>query len=337
MGWTVQLHGGAGERMHKTQCTENCCEKKQEMIERMVQTERILITGASGFLGQAVIRQLVQKKQYNITAVISGRHKIDFPMDIQVKVVNLLEEEERTKLIKEARPQILLHLAWDQDHADFRNSSSNIRWLEVSTSLLRCFVEQGGRCILFAGTSSEYDNINGKAQETAQKLQMSMYGECKKAFSSIMENYCTRTGTRYIDARYFTIYGENDPHHFAAIPQAITDFLRDKPVVCKAPNTTRDYIYVEDAARATALLLENDYCGVVNIGSGQPRMMRDVFSLIAKTLGKEHLLSFENEDICELILVADTDILRNRLGFQPESCFKEKMIATINWWKTQKR
>lgn len=211
-----------------------------------------------------------------------------------------------------------------------------MQWLEASTSLLRCFVEQGGECFLFAGTSSEYDNVSGKAQETVQNLQMSMYGECKKAFSSIMKNYCTRTGTRYIDARYFTIYGEDDPHYYAAIPQAISDFLKDKPVICRAPNTIRDYIYVEDAARATAMLLDSGFCGAVNIGSGQPQMMRNVFSLIAKTLGKEHLLSFKNEETCELILVADTDILRNKLGFQPRACFEENMVATINWWKAQK-
>ena len=299
--------------------------------------EKVLITGAGGFLGQAVIKQLARKKQYDITAVISGRHRVDFPVDIHIKTANLLEEAERSKLIEEVHPQILLHLAWDQSHADFRETASNMRWLEASTSLLRYFVEQGGRRFLFAGTSSEYSSISGKAQETVRKLQMSMYGECKRAFSSIMANYCTRTGTQYIDARYFTIYGENDPHHFAAIPQAISDFLRDKPVVCKAPNTVRDYIYVEDAARATVMLLESDYCGIVNIGSGQPRMMRDVFSLIAKTLGKEHLLSFENEDTCERILVADTDILRNKLGFQLESRFEENMITVINWWKTQTR
>lgn len=288
-----------------------------------------MITGASGFLGQAVIRQLAGRDMYDVVAVLSGRRQVSFPEGVRVKAADLLREKDREKLIEDVRPQILLHLAWDQTGSGFRGAASNMQWLEVSTGLLRAFVAQKGQIFYFAGTSSEYDEDSGKAQEVFCRQQMSMYGECKKAFTAIMENYCSRNGVRYIDARYFTLYGEADPHHFGAIPQAITDFLADRPVVCRAPNTIRDYIYVGDAARATVMLLESGLCGSVNVGSGRPRMMRDVFGLIAKTLHKEELLSFENEDRCDLILVADTSVLATVVDVDRFVPFEETMKRII--------
>ena len=81
--------------------------------------------------------------------------------------------------------------------------------------------------------------------------------------------------------------------------------------LCKAPNTIRDYVYVGDAAKAIERILESDYAGPINVSSGQPRAMREVFGFIADTLGKRDLLSFENEDACGLILAGDNRVFFN--------------------------
>ena len=304
---------------------------KCEQMEKV----RIMVTGGSGFLGSRVIDLLAKKGVYDVVAVVSGRRNISLQGGVRAKKADLLSDSECEELIASEKPDILMHLAWNTSAPEYRGASTNMQWLSVSLRLLQSFVKHEGKCFMFAGTSSEYEYDAGKAQETAQAQRMSMYGECKRAFSSVMGNYCSRNGVRYVDARFFTIYGEDDPHYFAAIPQAVFDLLQNKPIVCKAPNTVRDYIHVEDAARAAVMIMESDYCGAVNVGSGKPHMMRDVFHLIAKTLGKEQLLSFENEDRCDLILVADTSVLRDKIGFNPIHDFENGMRETIRWWEAK--
>ena len=163
---------------------------------------------------------------------------------------------------------------------------------------------------------------------------MSLYGECKRAFYHVMRNFCQITGIQCVDARLFTLYGGGDPHYFGAIPSAIHSFMRRQPVVCKSPNTIRDYIYVEDAAKAVTLLVDSKYCGAVNISSGLPLSMHSIFSLIAREMGCEQLLSFENEGLCSQILVGDNRILREVIGMYCFKPFEVGLKETIEWWKS---
>lgn len=294
----------------------------------------VLVTGASGFLGQVVVRQLMEQGAYKVAAVISGRRAVSFPEGVETEVCNLLDEQERTALVERVKPDILCHLAWGQETSDYRSSASNLQWLEASCSLLRIFSACKGQRFVFAGSCTEYDDYSGKAEEEPQKQRMSLYGECKRAFYHVMRNYCTIANMRYVDARIFTVYGEGDTHKFGAIPSTINAFLHKQPVVCKSPNTIRDYIYIEDAARAVVMLAENDYCGAVNVSNGFPLSMRFIFSAIAEKMDCRALLSFENEDECSQVLVGDNNILK-KLGMESFTPFEIGIRKTIQWWKVK--
>ena len=293
----------------------------------------LMITGAGGFFGSAVVKQLSQSEKYRIIAVTSGRKANDFPANVQADSADLLSAGEA--LLARHKPDILLHLAWGRQDGQARNSAANIEWLEASLKLLRAFIENGGKRFVFAGTSSEYEDDDGLRRESAGKVQMSMYGETKRAFAEVAKNYCQRVGVEFVDVRLFTLYGENDRHELGAIPLCIRTLMKDEAFVCKAPNTIRDYVYVGDAARAMEAILDSDYIGSVNVSSGQPRSMRDVFSCIADALGKKDLLRFENETVCGLILSGDNALLRDRIGFSQFTLFEEGIKKTVEWWREQ--
>lgn len=297
--------------------------------------DTILVTGASGFLGNAVITQLVMQKKYHVIAAISGRRDVLFPSEVQVEKCDLLDEIARTRLVERVRPDVLCHLAWGQESSDYRSSPENLKWLEASSSLLRTFAVFSGRRFIFAGSCTEYDNRCGRAQEEPEIQVMSLYGECKRAFYHVMENFCKLMSIQCVNARLFTIYGGGDPHEFGAIPYAIRSFMRKELVVCKSPNTIRDYIYIEDAAKAIDLLVDSNCCGAVNISSGCPLSMRTIFTLIAQEMGCEQLLLFENNDVSGQILVGDNHVLREIIGLKSFTLFEEGIKSTIQWWKSR--
>jgi nucleoside-diphosphate-sugar epimerase len=163
---------------------------------------------------------------------------------------------------------------------------------------------------------------------------MSLYGICKRSFTNTAIHFFQESDIQYVTARYFTIYGGYDYRKIiAAIPVAIQSFLQGKPVVCKQPNNILDYVYVDDAAEATIKILESDFCGIVNIASGLPRMMSGVFSEIADILNCRELLSFEHEDVCRYIHVGDEDILNTKIGYVCRTDFHEGIRKTVQWWK----
>jgi nucleoside-diphosphate-sugar epimerase len=102
--------------------------------------------------------------------------------------------------------------------------------------------------------------------------------------------------------------------------------------VCKAPHNVWDYISVEDAAEAILAIVDKQYRGIVNIGSGIPRIVGDVFKEIAIKMDAGHLFTFDYENTAKEIVVANTDVLNNTIGYTCKVSFDhmlDDMIADI--------
>jgi nucleoside-diphosphate-sugar epimerase len=292
--------------------------------------KKLLVTGAGGLLGQALLPKLAYDK-YDIYALTTDAKRFITPYGVTPFEGNLLEESSRRALISDLRPDALIHLAWDQSEG-FRQSHANLNWLCASLDLLHNFQQCGGKRFLFAGSSSEYDGENGTFSEE-QGFAETQYGVCKRSFTETAYKYAEAFGVSFVAARYFTIYGEHDRHLFGAIPSAIRSFLTDHRVICQSPDTIRDYVYVGDAACATVHLLESSMTGAVNIASGIPRTMREVFSSLAAELNAEQLLDFSANTANAEVLTADIGRMKNELGYTCKTDFHSGLKKTIDWWR----
>lgn len=295
----------------------------------------LMITGASGFLGRAIVDLLAEEGKYRVVAVTSGRREVNFPVGVEVEGVNLLEESAREALMNKIKPDILLHFAWPQEGANYRSSPQNLIWLEASSSLLRHFARNQGKQIIFAGSSTEYGGFSGKMQENNHLSPNSLYGTSKELFGTLMEVFCAKEHIPYIHARIFTVYGEGDTHAFGAIPETIGKFIRNEPVTCKEPQAMKDYIYIKDAALAITNMVDSKIEGRVNIASGYPRKVGDIFSFMAQYMGKEHLLTLNDSKNCPFILVGDTSILDTLIDRESFLPFEKGLSQTIDWWKSE--
>lgn len=295
--------------------------------------KRVLVTGAGGFLGGAVVKRLASLGEYETIAAVSGRHPVEFPAGVRVEAADLLDERAREELMERVRPDCLLHLAWSLDDDGFLISESNLRWLEASLHLCRVFRRCGGTRLIFAGSSSEYGTGFTGSAETCREQEFSLYGDCKLAFEKVAGNYCARNQVEFATARYFSIYGPGDDRPGRALPLAIRTMLAGEVFRCSGPRNVWDYIYIDDAAEATVRLIESDFCGSVNIASGRPQTMREVFTAAAELAGTPELVEFDETRTGSVIYSANTELMETVLGYRCSTSFREGLEKTIQWWR----
>lgn len=238
-------------------------------------------------------------------------------------------------LIRDLRPDIILHLAWNLEKPGFLNADVNNQWLEISLHLLQIFQEFGGKRFVFAGSSSEYGYNQTLCSEGGAASPSDLYGQCKLAFTKLAASFCEVNDISFVSIRYFPVYGPGESHLLHAIPTAIHTMLQGEPFICKAPNNIWDYIYIDDVAAATIKIINSSYCGIVNVASGIPHQMREVSSVIAQELNAEHLLQLNEANSSKEVLLADTAVLDNVIGYRCKTGLSEGIRRSVQWWKTQ--
>src|SRR3954447_23069763 len=102
----------------------------------------VLVTGASGFIGAAVLPQLVSEG-YEVHAV-HREHGLPEAEGVLAHAADLLSPRDIDALVEDVRPSHLLHLAWYTTHGRYWSSDQNVAWVEASLRLLRAFSAAGG-------------------------------------------------------------------------------------------------------------------------------------------------------------------------------------------------
>jgi nucleoside-diphosphate-sugar epimerase len=239
--------------------------------------KRVLVTGGSGFIGKHTTPHL-QAKGYEVHPVSS-------------RDVDLLNAQQRRSLLEHLRPTHLLHLAWHVPPGKYWTSLENVKWLQASLDLIVDFAATGGQRIVTAGTCAEYAwDGDGICCENRTPLQpASLYGTSKDALRRMQEALARQLGISAAWGRIFFPYGPGEPAG-RLVPSVIDSILRGQPARCSHGRQVRDFIYVDDVARAFAILLDRSFEGAVNIGTGVAVTIADVAREAARAAGSLHLL-----------------------------------------------
>ena len=305
-------------------------------MEKMVKDgqvmKKVLITGAGGFIGSRTVSAALKRSDWEIHVVTSGKHSRSFPDGIIAHAADLGDSEQTKDLLQSLKPNVLIHLAWALEQRDYEKSSTNLMWVENSLRLLRLFFDEAGQRFVFCGTGAEYGQPGGRFSETAPVITRTVYGSSKLYFEEICKNYCQINGFSFAAARCFSVYGEGDRRMYRAIPSAVMAFSEGKEFVCKSPNNVWDFVHVDDVAEAIVRIAESDYFGSVNVATGHPHLMRNVFKQIAEIMNCPELLRFEENESNTTLLVADPTVLNQKIGFRCETDFDDGLRRTIQWW-----
>jgi nucleoside-diphosphate-sugar epimerase len=299
--------------------------------------KRLLITGASGFIGKALTDEMAKSRLWEIYAVTGARRTVGFPENVRRISANLLDLPRIDDIFSEVKPDTVIHLAWHMTGAADRFSMTNISWLETSLRILKTFTENGGRRFLFAGSSAEYggDGISAPPpgfrgfKESGAAEPVCLYGDCKKAFGVLASRLLAKLGREYAHARIFPVYGPGFTE-VSSIYAATSAFMNGEPFVCKAPNNLWDFVFIKYAVSCLSALVGNDFRGTVNITGGAPARMRDMFSMIERATGREGLLRFEKAERTGKVLFGNPALM-NEVFHNPKRTPIERGIhETVN-------
>lgn len=296
--------------------------------------KRILLTGATGFIGRQCM-PLLFSRGYEVHAV-SSRPTARDDTPVLWHQADLLDPLQTSRVISEVRPSHLLHLAWYTVPRHYWTSAENLRWVQSSLGLLQAFSQHGGRRVVMAGTCAEYDWQHGICSESVTPLSpTTLYGTCKQSLQLMLTAFSKETRLSAAWGRIFFLFGPHEaPDRLVA--HVIQSLLQKKPARCTRGDHARDFLYVQDVADAFVSLLESAVSGPVNIASGRPTALRDVIGKIGELLHRPDLIQLgalptREED--PPLLVADVGRLTKEVGWAPQYDLTSGLERTIEWWK----
>lgn len=241
---------------------------------------RVLLTGASGFLGRSVVELL---SRHGIDTVLTGRRQPHGVLASNSLQVDLLGSVDFDELVRSSGATHLLHLAWYAEHGKYWTSPLNFRWVDATVRLTESFCLAGGQKVVLAGTCAEYDWSYGYCSEANTPLNpATLYGTAKDVTRRLVTAVCAEHQVPCAWGRIFLPYGPGEDSR-RLIP-ALTDVFDGK----RAPfgvNATafRDFLHVEDVAAGFLTLLQSEAAGTFNICSGRPIQIAEVVRMLAQS------------------------------------------------------
>lgn len=221
---------------------------------------RVALTGSSGFIGRSTVVAL--EAAGHVVLPLSTAAPPDF-----------------AAWFAEKRPDALLHLGWYVGPG-YLQSPENLRCLEMGLRLLSA--SEDCEVVLGVGSAFEYGPVTGVRQEKMPVNPQTPYARAKVDLSRALEG---RTG-RFVWARIFNVYGE-DEGESRLIAKVRAAVASGSPLSLADGEQRRDWLHVEDVARALVLLLERGH-GVYNVCSGKSPTLREFLA----SFGREELFRF---------------------------------------------
>ncbi len=296
--------------------------------------KKVLLTGASGFIGRHCIPALAARG-YEVHA-LSSLSKPNEPDAIWHKA-DLLDVSSIGPLVEKLHPSHLLHLAWYAEPGKYWTSPENLRWVAASMELFRQFAACDGQRLVAAGTCAEYQWLDALySEDSTPTIPATLYGSCKHATQIALSSYAKQSAFSVAWGRIFSLYGPHEhPARLAA--SVIRSLLQSEFASCSEGRQVRDYLYVTDVAEAFVAILESPLSGPVNIGSGAGIAVRDLVKNIGDLTGKQELIQLgphpgNTTEPAEI--VADIRKLLST-GWRPATKLDSGLTQTIAWWQHQ--
>ena len=294
--------------------------------------QTIAITGATGFIGRVVVRQLLEHGRQVVALVreTSPRDVLGEHPALSFVEYEDLDSTELADVLREHAPDAFLHAGWAGVSGGARRQVDQVG---INVHATRSSVElasaAGCQRWVGVGSQAEYGASDAVLDEQSPLKPASSYARAKVQAAESAREAAAMFGLPIAWARLFSVYGPGD-HHTAVVPTTIRALLDGSDPQLGACAQDWDLLYVEDAAAALVALLDSDVSGDFNVASGLQQPLRESLELIAELLDRPGALTFAAPTSKEPApLRAHSAKLQSLTGWAPTTSLRDGLAATL--------
>lgn len=313
----------------------------------MNKKKRILICGASGFIGRNLVNYFHNKGKYEIHAVSYTRSSYNLP-GVVWHQEDLRDPKAVDHLFKGV--DIVLQAAATTSGA---NDITNRPYLHVTDNavmnsyMLKSAFENKVKQFVFFSCTVMYQNSEIPLKESdydpSKKLHEKYFGvaNTKLYLEKMCEFFSNISETQFTVIRHSNIYGPYDKFdyvrsHFLGATISKVLKAKDSITVWGKGLEKRDFVHVDDLCEFVyaALGKQNRKFALYNCGVGKASSIRDTVLKIIEASGKTIKISFDtSKPSIDTSLSLDCDLAQKELGWTPQVPFEEGIRRTLEWWR----
>ena len=301
----------------------------------------VLVTGGAGFIGSHVAEMFLEKgNEVVVVDNLSSGHRKNIPDGAQFYELDI-RHDQFSKLIASIRPSVICHLAAQMDVR--KSVGDPVMDADINVigtlRLAKAAMEADTEIVIFASTGGAIygEQESFPADENHPKRPVSPYGTAKYCAEQYLGLYARTGGAKCVFLRFANVYGpRQDPHGEAGVVAIFSRMMLSgqTPIIFGDGGQTRDYVYVQDVARAHVLAVEKQITGAVNIGTGIETDVNQLAELIAEYCNYEGKTRYapqrpgEQRRSC-----IDPSLAERVLGWRPEYSLREGLGSTVEYFR----
>ena len=306
---------------------------------------KILVTGATGFIGSHLALKLVQQghEVYALERYVTNRFVLGEEKKLKTIFGDLREQFTVRRIVHEIQPDAVVHLAsisavaYSYDHPHEVMETNFIGTMNLVEACLHELPNL--KHFLFASSSETYGNGPiPKTEETPQNPN-SPYAVSKLACEKYLLYMRDTYQLPITILRNFNTYGRKDNTHFV-VERTITQMLKGGPVKLGDPTPTRDLEYVDDHVKSYLACLDNPKAKgeIINFCTGRSTSIEQLVDMISE------LCEYKGKIIWNTIparpldikdLVGDYSKAKRLLKWEPDFTLEKGLELTVNFWKNK--
>ena len=297
---------------------------------------RIVVTGGAGFIGSHVV-DLYVKEGHTVLVIdnLSTGKLENVNKRASFEKVDLRDIKSLSNVIDFFKPDIVNHHAFissvrvsEENPEEFLintlNSSLNI--LEVSKRYISQF--------MFASSAAVYGEGDVPFKETDRENPVNPYGISKLTIEKLVKYYAEKFSFKFTILRYSNVYGPRQISigETGVMAIFIEELINNKPLTIFGDGkNTRDFIFVEDAARANILALLKE--GIFNISTGTETSILELTKKLEEISGRKVERIFLKKESGVKRNSLDPSLSKRILGFSVKTTLLDGIKKTLEYYE----